>query len=107
MRIPVVSALTLGCVLVLALVGEAAPRPRGEQARSPQFRPAADSPLSRLWPCGLLLGYISMDLKRRLRRRGYLFGDRREMFRDLISLDGAADRPAALHERRHKPKRDK
>jgi len=53
---------------------------------------AAKLPLGRLWPGVLLVGYISLDLKRQLRRRGHLRSDRRDTFSDLISLDRPAPR---------------
>jgi len=45
-------------------------------------RAPADSP----WPLVLTVGYISMALKKQLRRRGYPGAERTETFADLISL---------------------
>ena len=38
-------------------------------------------------PAFLVVGYISLDLKRQLRRRGYPSADRRATFSDLVAHD--------------------
>ena len=43
-------------------------------------------PLGGTWPFLLSVGYISMSLKKQLRRRGYPTSDRTASFADLISL---------------------
>lgn len=54
-------------------------------------------PLGAPWPLLLSVGYISMSLKKQLRRRGYPTARRSETFADLISLRrrpaGSPDRP--------------
>ena len=59
-------------------------------------RAPADSP----WPLMLTVGYISMALKKQLRRRGYPGAEPTETFADLITLrrrrpisDDQADHP--------------
>ena len=47
-----------------------------------------------LWPVALMVGYISIDLKRQLQRRGSPSSKRSETFSDLVSLGDAAP-PAA------------
>ena len=51
------------------------------------------------WPLLLVAGYISIELKRQVQRRGYHGGDRREAFSDLIRMqrpsDGGAGEKAA------------
>jgi len=56
--------------------------------------PASPIPHGVPWFVLPMLGYISMELKRQVRRRGFLSGDRAKTFSDLISLGrprGAGD----------------
>jgi hypothetical protein len=67
--------------------------------------PSPHAPLYQLLgPCGFFVGYISMNLKRQIHRRGYLFGPRRAAFSDLLHLHGPPDAaPKARPDRPSEP----
>ena len=77
---------------LLACTGAAALAPSPETSPAPGVRssaPPARLPLELLWTGGLAAGYVSMNLKQNLRRRGHTDGDRRKRYSDLISLETA------------------
>lgn len=89
MRLLFLLALAVG---VLPGVCESSVAADAAPAVRPAEPPRATHPLlDLLWPGCLLVGYISMDLKRQLRRRGHHGDDRRQAFADLISLRRSLD----------------
>lgn len=89
MRLSTVLLLALAASLpVTPAVCVAAPE-APEAAPEVASAPADDSPgipWHFFWPGGLCLGYISMDLKRHLQRRGHEPAGRDRAFAGLISL---------------------
>ena len=95
MRSLCLPALILGLFLATTPPCQAASQPSNAPS-------AASQPVSRdapLWPYGLAVGYISIGLKRQLRRRGYPGNDRTQAFSDLISLRPDDDPPTSADQR--------
>ena len=91
MRVLVVLALLSGALPAVCLGSSAATPGPAESALSADASPPCHAPLPvMLWPFALMVGYISIDLKRQLRRRGSRSSKRSETFSDLVSLRDVA-----------------
>jgi len=101
MRLAIVLSIFFA-LAVLVTSASAAVTPNDPQAATDldeRELPGDDSgrlPLGAPWPLLLSVGYISMSLKKQLRRRGYPTASRSETFADLISL---RRRPASSSDR--------
>ena len=82
----------------LAASPETSPAPEVRSPESPMHLP-----LELLWTGGLAAGYVSMNLKQNLRRRGHTDGDRRKRYSDLISLQKIPDQPSTSGARDDQP----
>jgi hypothetical protein len=88
---------TMGALILmgsLACSGAAALAASPETSPAPEVRsPESPTrlPLELLWTGGLAAGYVSLNLKQNLRRRGHADGDRRKRYSDLISLQKVPD----------------
>lgn len=91
---------SLACsgAVALAASPETSPAPEVRSPESP-----TRLPLELLWTGGLAIGYVSMNLKQNLRRRGHTDGDRRKRYSDLISLQKAPDQPPLPRTRDDQP----
>jgi len=104
MRVLVVLALLSGAVLAVCFSGPAATPSPAETAQSADASSPCRAPLTEmLWPFALMVGYISIDLKRQLQRRGFPSSKRNETFSDLVSLGDAAPPPARRRSGRDGP----
>ncbi|NIA22215.1 MAG: hypothetical protein GWP05_09700 [Anaerolineaceae bacterium] len=92
MRLAIVLSIFLALLMVLAIPASAAVPSGDPQAATVldgQKLPGDNSgrlPLGAPWPLLLSVGYISMSLKKQLRRRGYPTAIRSDTFADLITL---------------------
>jgi len=89
MRVLVVLALSSGAVLAMCLSCPAATPGMAQEAQPAGINTPSDFLTDLLWPFALMVGYISIDLKRQLQRRGSPSSKRHEAFSDLISLGHA------------------
>jgi hypothetical protein len=89
MRLSTVLLLALAASLpvtpAVCAAAPEAPEAATESVSAPDHSPGV--PWHYFWPGGLCLGYISMDLKRHLQRRGHEPAGRDQAFTGLISLN--------------------